>query len=409
MKYGVVLAVLLLLPAMAHGEQVDTSIIDHESIQRAPESCKCVAFRLDDVQDYFAREAQMDVIKLFNEENATLTLAVIGGFLYDDKELIDFIQNSIYNVEIANHGWAHSDHARMTINEQRDSIIKTNERIRELFGVEAKTFIPPENPFNNDTLTVMREVGLTHLSGSIFVKADEPPYPLRDGESILHFPQTAFVNNVDPATGIWTVYPNDQVLEIIRSSIAKYGFSVVAMHPVAYYKKEVSGYIYQEQDMEPLRDLLIEVKKEFKLVKISEIDKEGWIPKDVPRNMKLYYHTVSWNGNDVAIASSEDIDVEVEGGSLILKNEDIWVKPFMILIPENFMQKEPIVIAHDMVLPTMSWFDSINKMWVVYVDPPRYMKALHVVPEFPLGLLVSVASAFALYLVVSRRLDLTVL
>ena len=173
MKY-IVLAVLLLLPAMASGENLGTSIIDPESIRHAPQSCSCVAFRLDDVQDYFSREAQMDMVRLFNEENATLTLAVIGGFLHDDQELIKFLQNSTYNMEIANHGWVHSDHTQMTIAEQQNSIIKTNEHIKELFGVEAKTFIPPENPFNNDTLTAMREIGLTHLSGSIFVKADGP-------------------------------------------------------------------------------------------------------------------------------------------------------------------------------------------------------------------------------------------
>lgn len=409
MKPVVVLAVLLLLPAVAYGEQLDTLIIDPESIRHVPQSCSCVAFRLDDIQDYFTREAQMDIIKLFNKENATLTLGVIGGFLHDDQDLIKFLQNSTYNMEIANHGWVHSDHSRMTIDEQQNSLIKTNERIEELFGIEVKTFIPPENPFNNDTLAAMRQIGLTHLSGSIFVKSDEPPYPLKNGDSIFHFPQTAFVSNVDPSTGIWTVYSNEQVLEMIHSSIDKYGFAVVVIHPVVYYEKGVSGYVYQKQDIEPLHDLLKEVKKKLKLVTISEINKQEWIPKDVPRDMKLYHHTVSWNGTDILITSSEDISVEVGEGSLVLKNEDVWVKPFILLIPENFMQEEPLVIVHDKILPTMNWFDSTNKIWVVYVDPPRSVGTLHVVPEFLLALLVSVATAFALYLVLSRRPDLTVL
>ncbi len=120
------------------------------------------------MQDYWAKEAQMDLIRTFLNENASLTIGVIGGSLNDDKQLIRFIQNSTTAglIEVANRGWIYSDHSAMTIHEQKNYIAKTNERIRSLFGVEATTFLPPYDRFNNYTLSVMQEIGLTHLSSS---------------------------------------------------------------------------------------------------------------------------------------------------------------------------------------------------------------------------------------------------
>ncbi|MEM2760657.1 MAG: polysaccharide deacetylase family protein [Nitrososphaerales archaeon] len=246
-----------------------------------PYSCKCVAFRLDDVQDYFTRDAQKDLINMFLDEHAPLTIGIIGGYLHEDRDLIEFLQNAVSkgSIEVANHSWNHKDHSVMAFDEQQDSIVKTNERIEELFGVRPKTFIPPENAFNEQTLVVMQQNGLTHISGSVFTRPDRPPYPLKDGDSIFHFPQTAFVSNVDTPTGKWTVLANEQVLERIRKSVDLHGFAVVSMHPVAYYDRDGSNYIYEKERIEALRDLLRELKKEFAMVTISEIDKQGWIPK----------------------------------------------------------------------------------------------------------------------------------
>jgi peptidoglycan/xylan/chitin deacetylase (PgdA/CDA1 family) len=163
-------------------------IISVDSIERANLSCNCIAFRLDDVQDYFTREAQMDLIKMFHDENLTLTLGVIGGFLNEDTELLRFLQSSNNGlIEFANHGWNHTDHSLMTLEEQRASIQMTNEHIQEIFGTNVKTFIPPQNSFDDDTLSVLRDLTVTHISSSIFTADDNPPYPLKDGDSILHF------------------------------------------------------------------------------------------------------------------------------------------------------------------------------------------------------------------------------
>jgi peptidoglycan/xylan/chitin deacetylase (PgdA/CDA1 family) len=524
-------------------------------LQEVPHSCNCVAFRLDDIQDHFTRDAQKDLIDMFLKENVPLTIGVIGGFLQEDKDLIEFLQNAVSSgsIEVANHSWEHLDHSAMTVDDQRKSIVKTNERIKELFGVQPKTFIPPVNAFNDGTISIMNEVGLTHLSASSFLKPDSPPYPLKNDDSIFHFPETAFANNVDTPTGIWTVFPNDEVLEMIRSSIKQYGFAVVNMHPVAYYDKENGKYIYDEESMQPLQDLLKQVKKEFNLVKINEIDRQGWIPKhpketlitnfgaghgfakssttgaqtdDIAdfamstqslklttagdsqpvfarktnlspaldltdkflkvwvkisdtskikelrvtvtsdnfvtfKNYRIYGNgvyakelqnnqwyeitimpsqtdetgkpdiskintiqvrvvdkgtgavsvwfnglalleledtlgdvsvidrTVAWKGNDSVVWISADSDVKVNDEKLYIdKTATGWEEPLLLKLPKTMVPQEPVIMAEEKVLPTMSWLDPESRSWIVYVDPPRSAESVHVVPEFDITLLI---------------------
>lgn len=353
-----------------------------EALQRAPHSCHCVAFRLDDIQDYFAREAQIDLIRMFLEENVPLTIGVIGGFLHDDRELIRFLrQAASAGVEVANHGWVHSDHTLLTADEQRRSIARTNGLIRTLFGVEATTFIPPENPFNDQTLSIMREIGMTHISGSIFLKPDAPPYPLKNADTIFHFPQTAFVNSVN-SLGIWTTLPNDRIIQMIRFSVRQFGFVVVVIHPVAYYDKTDSGYVHNQGRLASLRALLQEAKKEFRVVRMSEIDRQEWIPDDVPSNVRLHNYTVSWKGSRIAVASSEAVNIEAREESLILgRAGKSWAGQVVLLFPRTLTPVEPLITADGAVLPALRWFNPHSGTWIVYVDPPKSAGSLRVVPR----------------------------
>src|SRR3712207_2761088 len=73
---------------------------------RALERCTgpALAFRFDDVQDYWLSDAQGAVIELFAQRDMPLTLAVIGGFFGNDKRLVETIRSNLSHSEIANHG-----------------------------------------------------------------------------------------------------------------------------------------------------------------------------------------------------------------------------------------------------------------------------------------------------------------
>lgn len=76
----------------------------------AAPGCGCVAFRLDDIQDYFLREAQMEVINVFDRKDASLTVGVIGNYFGGDAALVHFVRDKAANnpsFEVANHGLNH--------------------------------------------------------------------------------------------------------------------------------------------------------------------------------------------------------------------------------------------------------------------------------------------------------------
>jgi hypothetical protein len=76
----------------------------------AAPGCGCVAFRLNDMQDYFLREVQMEVINVFDIKDASLTVGVIGNYFGGDAALVRFVRDKAANnpfFEVANHGLNH--------------------------------------------------------------------------------------------------------------------------------------------------------------------------------------------------------------------------------------------------------------------------------------------------------------
>nr|AFK24984.1 hypothetical protein Josef01_19c08_41 [uncultured archaeon] len=114
--------------------------------------------RLDDVQDYYLNQAQMEVIRTFEKKNASLTVGVISNFIGDDAVLTDFLKKRISKtVEVANHGWNHEDFTLFDKESQSDLLSKSNSRIFEKLGIIPRVFITPYNQMNNDTLAAMEE------------------------------------------------------------------------------------------------------------------------------------------------------------------------------------------------------------------------------------------------------------
>lgn len=194
-------------------------------------NCNCVAFRLDDVQDFFLSPAQQAIISTFSDKNAPLTLGVIGGVIGSDQKLVSAIRAGLAEdkIEIANHGWRHNIYTKMTKTDQAIDLKKTNDKIFEVFGVRPTTFIPPENMFNNDTISALKENGFTHISPGETGVVDAPPKFKKS--DFYQFPMLAYTAKVDTNTGFWRHETNEQILEKINDSIFNYGYAVVMMHP----------------------------------------------------------------------------------------------------------------------------------------------------------------------------------
>lgn len=252
--------------------------IEHETSQfeNSKKSCECVAFRLDDIQDFWLDDTQIELIKIFYEREIPLTLGVLGKNIGDDKKLNSeinrmVIQNPLF--EIANHGWEHEDFTELSQEEQEKLLMQTNKKLSEIFKTTPRTFIPPFNNFNEDTIQSMKNTKMIYLSSSI-VKGDKPPFPLNNVD-FYRFPETATLGEYEYKMDKFVGVESDIVLEQIKQSIEDYGFAVVTMHPQEFslYNEGVNINELNEEQVNELKTLLTEIKKsEIKFVTINQIN-----------------------------------------------------------------------------------------------------------------------------------------
>jgi peptidoglycan/xylan/chitin deacetylase (PgdA/CDA1 family) len=176
-----------------HG-QVDTGRInfsDPAYEKMIPsEICNCVAFRFDDVQNYWLLDPQLEVLEIFREYDVPITIGVIGNAFEEDiaTYVYNVTSSKNSNIEIANHSWSHENFSLLDKATQTQLIKNTNDRIFNVTGFLPKIFYPPFGESNNSTLEVLREYNFTIMSSTF--ASSPPPYPLVISE-IHHFPATA--------------------------------------------------------------------------------------------------------------------------------------------------------------------------------------------------------------------------
>jgi len=252
-----------------------------EGLKLREVGCNCVAFRLDDVQDYSLSSIQMKVINLFQEKNADLTIGVIGGLIGEDSNMVGFLKEKLRNsnsiLEIASHSWNNSPITSFS-KEKQDSVIKnTNEQLKKILGVSPTVFIPPENVFNQDTLDVLKINNFTHLSSSF--NYDFPPYPITSS-AFYRFPQGAQTAVFNSDSNLWIIEERKTITDGVISSVNNFGFAVVMMHPPDFsinddgiYRNKTS-----EKQINELGLLIDELRNiGLKIVPISQINLDSTI------------------------------------------------------------------------------------------------------------------------------------
>jgi len=238
-----------------------------------PVSCNCVAFRLDDVQDDYLTKPQIAVMNVFKERNLSLTVGVIGNNIGKDGKLVfTYMKERLVNgsnknpkdaIEIANHSWDHEHFQTLSIDEQSDSIRKTNEKIKNIFGISPTIFIAPYNEFNNETILAVRENNMRYFSADL---RDHDPYSAHANATLYHLPETAKTcgctnckNNYINAS--WYGVPHDKTLRQINQSLSKHGFAVVLMHPDEYSVGHENWNPQNDTDRNQIRELELLIDK----------------------------------------------------------------------------------------------------------------------------------------------------
>ena len=226
-------------------------IADEESFKNGNMiGCNCIVFRMDDIQDYWLNEVQKAVLDLFLNKNQTISLGLIMNAIGNDSKIIESIKQGVDRnlFELSLHGWNHTEYVNLTKHEQLESLVKSNNKMNDLFERKSSTFIPPLSVFNNDTLRAMADSGLNIVSSdipeetkfnngrSIFVaknlensSSEFVENQKEQNQPIYHLPATIFFKDYEK--GKWIKIPDDEIIANSTRIIEKYGYSVIVRHP----------------------------------------------------------------------------------------------------------------------------------------------------------------------------------
>lgn len=303
-------------------------------------NCNCVTFRLDNVQDYWLDNAQMGIIDIFKQKDASLTLGIIAKVFGNDSKLVNDIKslestNNQLN-DIGINGWSFEDFTSFNETGQQSLIEESKNRLLSIVDITPSIFIPPYGKVNQDTFYAMRESRIYYLTGTTYVP---PPTYLSD--KIRSIPATVFAGYYHLGNGALQLKTNDMIMSQIQASIQNYGFADIALNFQDYALTNGTLKInsLDSSQIDKLKTLIDMIRNNgLRIVKVSEIADQTNVTPDIPLWVKN--SADSWSKNKM---SNSDFLIGVQ-----------------YMIKQNLV-KAP-TLKHDLkVIP--SWFTNSAGWW----------------------------------------------
>jgi peptidoglycan/xylan/chitin deacetylase (PgdA/CDA1 family) len=268
----------------------------------ASSSCKCIVFRMDDIQDDWLNSAQVAVMNLFLSKNQSLSLGLIMHIVGNDSKIVDKVKEGFHKglFELDLHGWDHINYTKLNENQQRDSLSQANAKMERLFGAKSIVSIPPYDVFNNDTIKAMGELGIKIISSgpaeedsfdqnrSVFVANgsrattttithDNNKGPINKSITIYHLPATIFFKSFDDTK--WVKTPSKDIIGNVTRNIARYGYGVIVLHPQDFAKPVNATTFSNSIDQKEVLDLskLIDffLSNNIRIMSFNKVTKYG--------------------------------------------------------------------------------------------------------------------------------------
>ena len=221
---------------------------------------KKVAFRLDDVQDYFLIKSQLAIFEAFIEKKSKINIGIIGDNFGKDKKLVRKIDEGLRlsNIEIFSHGWddtvmeGHPKEGQKKLLEDTNTAI-TNTDICNWRSDSTITYTPHQNQYDENTVLALKEIGYKILSSHWPSRMECDISP---SKSIKYMP-------VGASTNMWE---SDKMYEGVTAAKSLWeverqykfcGFAVIMMHPQEFSWGQEGGVKRgQIDELEKLIDLL---------------------------------------------------------------------------------------------------------------------------------------------------------
>jgi peptidoglycan/xylan/chitin deacetylase (PgdA/CDA1 family) len=263
---------ILMLSNLVLQHSFSSEIISYGNNGTVRSNCSCVVFRMDDIQDYWVRSAQLAAMNQFTERNQSLTLGIIMSIIGNDTEIVNKVREGYDSglFELAVHGWNHTDYTKLSAEEQRTSMYDANRKMSALFGNASEIFIPPLNSFNNDTINAIQQVGMKiiNANSSSFdeLQLNESSSNNNNNNESQTLSSLSIQSNkffYVPSTIAFKDYYQDKpiknsiqnIFNNVTQSVSAYGYAVVIFHPQDFVKIDANGSLTDDLDENEIDDL----------------------------------------------------------------------------------------------------------------------------------------------------------
>ena len=183
-----------------------------------------IVIRVDDVQDFAFRDAQLFLLNHSIENSIPLSLAVIAGMFGEDAEILETTRLAVASgCEVGAHGWKHENLANLSLREQLAILFQAKNRIKELLGIDTQLLIPPMFSFDNNTISAMDEEAYAIMSTC--TDYHKPRYV----SGIRNIPATVELSTL--SGNVWQMKSVDAVSAEVERSFESYGYAVIVTHP----------------------------------------------------------------------------------------------------------------------------------------------------------------------------------
>ena len=183
-----------------------------------------VIVRVDDIQDFAFKDAQLFLLEHSTSTNLPLSLAVIAGMFGEDAEILEAMHLAVASgCEVGVHGWEHESLTSLPMTEQMNVLFRSKNRIKDLLGVDTQLLIPPMFSYNNNTVTAM-----CHESFNIVSTCIDYHEPSSISE-ITNIPATVELSTL--SNDVWRMKNIDTLIAEVEKSFELYGYAALVTHP----------------------------------------------------------------------------------------------------------------------------------------------------------------------------------